>query len=254
MAADLKALIAEHEAASPLHLPTVTMAVQSEGAQRRLPAEQPKPSARPEAEPRQAQTGRQTEAKAVHGGPAASNADVRVQTLQLPASQSTQNQLSEVGPIGATADSKSEAERSLLCMGEEASPALTQKEQHSGASPRAEQTSTAESPQGKAAAGAYAASTQGSFLGKALSGASAKARLPEGTQLSTSQAQQIADAAAAGTQMQRHVGNQLGNGTGQHPSKAAVAAFSASKGSTARSLQPPKTSKHVRLTALAGFQ
>ena len=251
MAADLKALIAEHEVASPLHLPSVTMAVESEGAQRSLPAEHPKPSARPEVEAQQAQTGRQTEARALHGEPAASNADVHVQTLQLPASQSAHNELSE---IGAAADSRSEAKSSLPCIRGEASPAPMQKEQHSGAKSVIEQSSSAEALQGKVAAGTYAASTQGSFLGKALSGASAKSRLPENSQLSTSQAQQIANAAAAGAQTHRHAGNQLVNGTGDHPSKAAAAASSASKGLTMRTLQPPKTSKHGPLTALAGFQ
>ena len=246
MAADLKALIAEHEAASPLHLPSVTIPVKSDSAQSSVPAEQPQQGTRPETEPRQAQEARQVEAKAVG---AASNAQVPGQHLQHPPSKAQHDKLAPIAPIPAAVDSRPKAEtssRSPQHSFDEASPAPVQKRQQAGASPRTEQVTCAEAAQSKAAATAEAVSSQGSFLGKALSGASAKPRLPGDAQLSTSQAQQIADAAAAGTLPPQHKGSQSLNGTGQHHSTDAASASSASKGLTARSLQPPKTSKHDR--------
>lgn len=251
MAADLKALIAEHEAVSPLHLPSVTMPIKSESAQSSVPAEQPKPGTRPEAEPKEAPTDRQTEAKAATAEPAASKAEVHGQALHHPTSEAQHEKLARIAPFAAALGSKSKADSSSIPLqhtSKEASPAPVQKVQRAGASQVTEQTSSAEIQPGKAAAITEPGSSQGSFLGKALSGASAKPKVPGNAQLSTSQAQQIANAAAAGALPSQQNGTQSMNGTGQHHSKAAAAAASsASKGLAARSLQPPKTSKHNRL-------
>ena len=229
------------------------MVIESEGARRSIPAEQPKFDTIPTAEPRQAQASRQIKAKAVRTEPAASHAQVHGQALQHPAHKAAPDKLSQGAPIAAAENSQSEADgsiRSLRRTCEKASPGPVQKEQQAGAGLTAEQVGSAEAPQGRAAASADAESSQGSFLGKALSGVSAEPSLPGSSQLSTRQAQQIADAAAAGTLPSQHTGDQSMNGRGPHHS-AAAAASSASKGLTARTLQPPKTSKY-RLTELAG--
>ena len=247
MAADLKALIAEYEvAASPPHLPSITMPVKSESAQSSIPAEQPKQGNEPEAEPPMPHTVQQVNANA-SAEPAAANAEVRGQTLQHPVSETRPDELAPAAPIPAAVDSISKVNSSskdVQRLHAKASPTSVDKDQQAGASLGTEQPSSTKAEQGKAAATTEAVSSQGSFLGKALSGASAKPRLPTDAQLSTSQAQQIADAAAAGTLPPQHSGSQSLNGIGQHHSRAAAAASNASEGLAARSLQPPKTSAH----------
>ena len=243
-AADLKALIAEHEVAAPLQLPSVTMVVEAEGAQRSTSAEQLTSATSPAAELPQAQEHKQSEAKAAGAEPAASKAEVRGQAAQHPAIESMSDKMSQGAPIAAAVDSQSTAGRPTRSVQRalgEASPGPTREEQQAGSSLKIEHTSSAKAPQCKFAALPDAKSSQGSFLGKALSGASAKPRLPDSARLSTSQAQQIADAAAAGTVPPRHLGDQTVDSTAPYHSAAAAAA-SASKGLTARTLQAPKTS------------
>ena len=251
MAADLKALIAEHKAASPLQLPNVSMAVEVEGAQRSIPAAKLVSNSEPEAEPQQARTNTKLDAEAVCAEPATGATQVHSQALQDPAPLLMHDPMSRAAPSAAAAEGKpgkgmSEATSSTdasqgTC--KEASQAPL-KQQQAEAVSRTMQIRSAEASQGRGAATAEGTSSQGSFLSEALSGVSAQVKAPKEEQLSTSQAQQIADAAAAGKLPAQPSGNPSTNGTGPHNSVAAVFAKS-SKGLTARTLQPPKTSKHA---------
>ena len=352
MAAELKALVAEHEAASPLQLSDVSMVVESDGTQLSVPDEQLQTSSRLVVESQKDQGYSRLVAKSgdakpagstVQNGGATSQHQTQVLTDDKPsqtarpdtaaaskltgadaeaespstgvqhasvddssappgneqqgrASPSTQQNSSAHAPHGTSA-AKSEApaiQGSFLGKGlsgnsskasmpkdkqlgtsqaqhtsEDGTPLSPETPQPANASPLTKQHSggeaqkldsaaslppgstqgakgitSAKAAQAKTVADSTAAKIPGSFLGKALSGPSSKGISPNNGLLSTSQAQQIADAAAAGNLPCQHPGGPALNGAAFHNSRAA-AASSASKGLAAHVLQPPKTSESM---------
>ena len=112
------------------------------------------------------------------------------------------------------------------------------------------QSSAVQPPKTPAVAAPGAARPLGSFLGKSLAEDPTARASPRNEQLSTRQAQEVADAAAAGTYRHKHTGAlsaQEGqrssmNGEGV-PSSTAAAVPNAIKNLKAGTLQPPKTSE-----------
>ena len=112
------------------------------------------------------------------------------------------------------------------------------------------QSSAVQPPKTPAVAAPGAARPLGSFLGKSLAEDPTARASPRNEQLSTRQAQEVADAAAAGTYRHKHTGAlsaQEGqrssmNGEGV-PSSTAAAMPNAIKNLKAGTLQPPKTSE-----------
>lgn len=251
MAADLKALIAEHEASAPLHVPAVSMVIDSAESQRSFldgqarseskagfkaephldeaeGSKAPQPTLYAESEQKPAQASHHPDSKqTIHSSvmqPGHSSADIKAP---------------ENATIGSGAASKPSGNAQLAVAADKvgSSGAAPGK----GMRPSMMQVSSAQAPQATAVAAPEAGSQQSSFLGKALSNGAVKGSFGKET-LSTSQAQQIADAAAAGTPLQHNLGAKA-NGTAPASAKAA-AVPSSSKGLTPSALQPPKTSEH----------
>ena len=114
------------------------------------------------------------------------------------------------------------------------------------------QSSAVQPPKTPAVAAPGAARPLGSFLGKSLAEAPTARASPRHEQLSTRQAQEVADSAAAGTYVHKQTGA-LSVQQGQRssidgeatPSSTAAAVPSAVENVRANTLQPPKTSKHA---------
>jgi hypothetical protein len=292
MTAELRALIAEHEAAVPLQLPSISMAISTDQAQHELADHNPGtnsetqtvqhagqiPARQEDAKgPARFGQSQETKGKALAGThaehaigltgsapEAAGGAEIRRMELQQASprhadSKAPNWKASEKSTSVIPADSKP----ATIHPGSPKSsvPATNKPESVSPSAPvtppsaggtlaelgRAQQeefkhdkrrmSSAQQAPQ--------AAIQKGTFLGTALSGASAGRHVPKVGQLSTRQAPQIVDAAAAGTlQTQQHGGSAL-NGTSGHPSIAAATESGAGKALAARILQPPKTSEFL---------
>ena len=114
------------------------------------------------------------------------------------------------------------------------------------------QSTAVQPPKTPAVADPGAARPLGSFLGKSLGEASTARASPRNEQLSTRQAQEVANAAAAGTYVHKQTGA-LSVQEGQRssidaeamPSSTAAAAPNAIENVRASTLQPPKTSEHA---------
>ena len=120
--------------------------------------------------------------------------------------------------------------------------------------PSTPQSSAVQPPKTPAGAAPGAARPLGSFLSKSLAEASAARASYRTEQLSTRQAQGIADAAAAGTYVHKQTGSvtvqegQLSSMSRKAmPSSTAAALPNAIENLRASTLQPPKTSEHAPL-------
>ena len=114
------------------------------------------------------------------------------------------------------------------------------------------QSSAVQPPRTPAGAAPGAARPLGSFLGKSLAEASTARASPSSQQLSTRQAQEVANAAAAGTYVHKQTGA-LSVQEGWRssidgdvmPSSTAAAVANAIENVRANTLQPPTTSEHA---------
>ena len=309
MTAKLRALIAEHEAASPLKLPSISMAISTDEAQQDLADRKPGTNSETQAAQRAGQvlaraedaegparfgqnqeTSGEPQAKAhaeqavgltgsapkaawaaeIHGR-VLQQASPRHADSKAPNGKAPEQSISVIPADSKPATINPESPKSSV-------PATNQPESVSlivpaGIHPESVSPSAPATPPSAAGILAalgraqqeklkidegrmssaqqapkqapQAAIQQGTFLGSALSEASAGRHVPDTGQLSTRQAQQIVDAAAAGTlQTQQHGGSPL-NGTSRHPSTAAATESGASKDPAARILQRPKTSEFL---------
>ena len=119
------------------------------------------------------------------------------------------------------------------------------------------QSSAVQPPKTPAVAAPGAARPLGSFLGKSLAKASTARASPRNEQLSTRQAQEVANAAAAGTYVHKQTGalsvqegQRLSIDVDAMPSSTAAAVPNAIENVRASTLQPPKTSEHAPVCRL----
>ena len=305
MTAELRALIAEREAASPLKLPSISMAISTDEAQQDLADRKPginsetqaaqragqvlasaedakgparfgqnqetsgEPQAGPHAEQAVGLTGSAPKAAGaaeIHGR-VLQQASPRHADSKAPNGKAPEQSISVIPADSKPATINPESPKSSVPATNKPEsvslsvPAAITPESVSPSAPatppsaagtlaalgraQQEKLKNNERRMSSAQQAPQAAIQQGTFLGSALSEASAGRHVPDTGQLSTRQAQQIVDAAAAGTlQTQQQHGSPL-NGTSRHPSAAAATESGASKVPAARILQRPKTSEFL---------
>ena len=197
MAAELKALVSEHEAASPLQLSDVSMVVESDGTQLSVPDEQLQTSSRPVIESQKGQGNSSSVAKpggakaagsTAQNGGATSQHQTQVLTDEKPSQTAHPDTAAASKLTGADAEAESPS-AGVQHVSVKDSFVPPWSEQQEQASPGIQQISSAQDLHGTSTAKAEALGIQGSFLGKSLSGDTSKASMPKDKQLSTSQTQ-----------------------------------------------------------------
>ena len=268
LAAERKALIAEHEASFPLQLPDISMAVGHNTRGSKSSGEAPAGVSGPGLQtvpPVEMSEGSSTAASPAAPSAEGSAADGSV-AAQRPSSQQaeyapgakpvmissgTASVSEETSSMKAAVSCQAGSAQLSLAKGS-APKALSEPLQLEAAACSVLQSSAVQPPQTTVVAAPGTGQPLGSFLGKSMAEAPAARASANNEQLSTRQAQEVADAAAARTIVHKQTGalsvreGQCSSVSGEGmPSSAAAAVPNACGKVGASTLQPPQTSEHA---------